>query len=120
MSVKKYAVILGLVFCVVMVSLVHAQAPQRFFLRFSDAYLVHVPGSTTLQITTVGNVLSYGGDWQVKQMKPYLYHMRQKVWKDFYWKVNTSRKEVYRITGGTFGKLGGQSEVLNITVDVVQ
>ncbi len=118
MSVKKHAVILGLILCVVMVGLAHA--PKRFLLRFSDAYLVHQPGTTTLQITAVGNVLSYGKDWQVKQMQPYLYHMRQNVWKGFYWKVNTSRKEVYWVRGGTFGKLGGQEEVLNITVDVVE
>lgn len=30
-----------------------------------------------------------------KEDEPYLDYMRQKVWKDFYWKVNTSRKEVY-------------------------
>ena len=103
-----------------MVGLAHAQTPKRFLLRFSDAYLVYQPGTTTLQIAAVGNVLSYGKDWQVKKMKPYLYHMRQNVCKEFYWKVNTSREEVYKVTGGTFGQLGGQSTVLDITVDVVQ
>jgi hypothetical protein len=102
-----------------MVGLAHAQTPKRFLLRFSDAYLVYQPGTTTLQIAAVGNVLSYGKDWQVKKMKPYLYHMRQNVWKGFYWKVNTSRKQVYRVRGGTFGQLGGQEEVLNITVEPV-
>jgi hypothetical protein len=43
------------------------------------------------------------------------------VWKGFYWKVNTSRKQVYRITGGTFCKISpGSSAVLNIGVRVIE
>ncbi len=94
-------------------------APKRFMLRFSDAYLVYQVKSKNLQITAQNMVLSYGRDWQVKQLKPYLFHLRQKVWKGFFWKVNTSRKQVYRAKGGTFGRLGGTESVLNIRVDPV-
>ncbi len=93
--------------------------PQRFFLDFKDAYLAYVPKTKSIQIIAQLNVLSYGGDWEKCNMKPYLYHLRQKFWKGFYWKVNTSRKEVYRVTGGSFCKLGGKEQKLNITVDVV-
>lgn len=96
-----------------------AKPLKRFFLRFQDAYLVHEPGKNGLQIATQGNVLSYGGDWQVRQLKPYLFHFKQNVWKGFYWKVNTSRKEVYRVTGGQFGRLGGQEKKINIGVVTV-
>ncbi len=58
--------------------------PTRFFLDFVDAYLVYEPGSRILQIATEGNVLSYGGDWEKCNMKPYLFHLRKKGWKDFY------------------------------------
>ncbi len=94
-------------------------APTRFFLRFNDAYLVYVPGNGTLQVAATGNVLSYGNDWQSVQMQPYLYHLRQNNWQGFYWKVNTSRQEVYRVEGGTFGELGGTEEVLNLTVEPI-
>lgn len=95
--------------------------PTRFFLRFKTAYLVYVPKTKTLQIITEGNVLSYGSDWQRCNLKSYLYHLKQNVWKGFYWKVNTSRKQVYRITGGTFCKISaGSSAVLNIGVRVVE
>lgn len=94
-------------------------APKRFFIEFKDAYLVYAPGSGTKQIVADGSVLSYGGDWQVSKLKSYLYHMRLKTWKGFYWKVNTSRKEVYQVTGGTFGKLGGNDKKKNFTMDVV-
>jgi hypothetical protein len=92
---------------------------QRFLLHFSDAYLVYEPSSRILQITAQNNVLSYGSDWEVVQMQPFLYHMRQAVWQGFYWKVNTSRREVYRVTNGVFGQLGGNEEILNIQVEPV-
>jgi hypothetical protein len=94
-------------------------APNRFFLRFKAAYLVYVPATKVLQITTVGNVLSYGQDWKVKKLKSYLYHLKQKFWKGFYWKVNTSRKQAFRVNGGTFGTFGGAETLLNTLVKVV-
>lgn len=94
--------------------------PDRFLLRFTDAYLVHEPGGGNPQIVTEGNVLSYGQDWEIVQMRGFLYHMRQSNWEGFYWKVNTSRGEVYRVEGGTFGSLGGSEEVIeSISVDPV-
>ncbi len=93
--------------------------PKRFLLDFVDAYLIYQPASNTLQIATEGNVLSYGTDWDKCKMKPYLYHLRKKSWKDFYWKVNTSRKEVYMVTEGTFCQFGGNERKLNFAVDVV-
>lgn len=96
-----------------------AKQLQRFLIHFNDAYLVHVPNSSTLQIAAQNNVLSYGQDWQVQQLKPYLYHFRQNNWQGFHWMVNTSRGEVYRVRGGSFGQLGGQQEKLDIGVDSV-
>lgn len=96
-----------------------AAAVKRFKLKFQDAYLVHQPASNTTQIAAQGNVLSYGKDWQVRKMKPYLYHFKQNAWQGFYWAVNTSRKEVYRVRGGNFGQLGGQQQKINIGVDPV-
>ncbi len=94
--------------------------PQRFFLDFHDAYLVYVPSSKVLQITAQMNVLSYGQDWQRVQLKPYLYHLRQKNWKGFYWQVNTVRKKVFRVTGCTFGSIGGTRQPIHgITVQTV-
>jgi hypothetical protein len=96
-----------------------SSTPKSFLLNLKDAYLVYEHGKRELQITSQRNVLSYGSDWQVIRMKPYLYHLREKIWKGFYWKVNTSRKEVYLIKGGSFGHYGGKETKLNISVDVV-
>ena len=93
--------------------------PKQFFLDFVDAYLVFVPGSNSIQISTEGTVLSYGNDWEKCRLRPYLYHIRQKNWKDFYWQVNTSRKEAYKVTGGQFCRIGGTAKKMDIVVDVV-
>jgi hypothetical protein len=91
-----------------------------FYLHFSTAYLVYVPSTKTLQITTEGNVLSYGSDWQKCNLKPYLYELKQNVWKGFYWKINTGKKQAWKITGARFCSLGGTSTPLaNTTVQVV-
>lgn len=92
---------------------------QRFLLNFNDAYLVYEPGVEGIQIAAQRNVLSYGWDWEVVELKPYLYAFRQANWDGFYWKVNTSRKEVYRVTNGSFGELGGDEELMSMTVDTV-
>ena len=94
-------------------------APKQFFLDFVDAYLIFSPSSNSFQIITEGTVMSYGNDWKRQQLKPYLFHIRQKFWKDFFWQVNTSRKEVYKVTGGKFGKGGGTAKKLDVVVDVV-
>lgn len=97
-----------------------------FRLDFKDAYLVYEPpaggggGKGTLQIAAELNVLSYGNDWDVAQLKPFLFHLRLNSWSGFYWKVNTSRREIYKVTGGTFGALGGtETAITDITVDPV-
>jgi hypothetical protein len=95
--------------------------PKRFFLDFVDAYLVYVPSSSTLQIATENMVLSYGDGWDKCQLKPYLYHLRRSDWDNFFWQVNTSRKEVIQINGGEFCSItkGTSRKKLDITVDVV-
>ncbi len=91
-----------------------------FYLYFSKAYLVYVPSTKTLQITTEGNVLSYGSDWQKCNLKTFLYELKQNVWQGFYWKINTSKKQAWKITGAQFCQLGGtETPLANTTVEVV-
>lgn len=93
--------------------------PKQLMLDFTDAYLVFSNPSKSIQIAAQSTVLSYGSDWEKCQIYPYLYHIRQKFWQGFFWQVNTSRKEVYEVTGGTFCNIGGNKKKLNIIVDVV-
>jgi hypothetical protein len=91
--------------------------PQRFFIDFTDAYLAYKKATKSIQILAQGNVLSYGNDWQKCQIAPYLFHLKQNVWKGFYWEVNTAKKVVFRVNGGSFCKGGGTKQVLSIVVD---
>lgn len=84
-----------------------------------NVYLTYENAGATLSISHGGNLLSSGENWEIRRLQPYLYHLRHNSWTDFYWKVNTSRKQVYEMTGGRFGYLGGAEGTLeDITVQV--
>lgn len=78
----------------------------NYVLRLPDAYIVYEPARDVFQIAALGAVLSYGDGWERVQVKPYLYHLRHTSWKNHFWKVNTSRREVYLVWGGVFGRIG--------------
>ena len=88
------------------------QDPTRFTLRFTDAYLVRTPSTRPVQIAGAGAVLSYGSDWEVRRVQPCIYHLRSMVWKTFFWEANTTTGRAYKVTGGTFGRIGGRRELL--------
>ncbi|MBN2135208.1 MAG: hypothetical protein JW737_05720 [Acidobacteria bacterium] len=108
----KKSIYLTAAFCLILSFFLFAGEAERFKLEFKDAYLIYDTVTASLQIITQGNVLSYGKDWEVVKMKPYLFALRLKTWKDFFWKVNTSRKEVYMIKDIEFPKMGGTSKTL--------
>jgi len=101
----------------------------NYVLRLPDAYIVYEPAQDVFQIAALGAVMSYGDGWERRQVKPYLFHIRHRAWKNHFWKVNTSRKEVYLVWGGIFGRIGTkpgaaaaievEGEREEITVDVV-
>jgi len=90
--------------------------PDRVLLRFRSAYIVHVPGEETLQIIGAGAVLSRGEDWTVCRLKPYLYHLRQANWREFFFQVNTSRKEAWKVQDGVFCRMGGRKTRLDLDI----
>ncbi|HEX9903165.1 MAG TPA: hypothetical protein VGB72_09925 [Acidobacteriota bacterium] len=97
-------------------------APARHLtLNFQGAYLVHETQSGIIQITAEGMVLSYGRDWEIRKVKPFIFHLRYRAWQGFFWKVNTSGREVFRVKNGTFGSaIGGSDARLPFKVEVVK
>jgi hypothetical protein len=101
----------------------------NYILRLPDAYIVYEPSGDIFQIASLGTVLSYGRGWERRQVKPYLFHIRHQSWKNYFWKVNTSRREVYLVWGGLFGRIGSgtgagparevEGDREDITVDVI-
>ncbi|PEN12516.1 hypothetical protein CRI94_13395 [Longibacter salinarum] len=92
--------------------------PAQIQLRFDETTIVYEPGWDGPQVAADNHVLSYGDDWDVREVKPFLYHVRYTYWDDFYWKVNTSRQTVYRVENGTFGRLGGESDAVSFDLSV--
>lgn len=88
-----------------------ATPPTQIFLDFNDTQLIYNHNGATI-INAGLNMVYDGTDWEVKQFGSYLYHMRNKDWKDYYWKLDTNLKEVYKITGGIFGSQGGSESLV--------
>ena len=65
--------------CLPMAAWAGGGMPTRFFVDFNDLNLVFSPTGNTIQVSTGDKVLSYGGDWQFKKLKPYLFHLRLKI-----------------------------------------
>ena len=95
------------------------KTPKRIVLTMNESSLVYMISQQSLQVISQGNVLSYGRDWEVKQVRSYLYHIKNKRWGSRFWQVNTARREVLQINGGVFGKVSrGKSQAkLSIKVD---
>lgn len=96
------------------------KSPDWFYLRFDQAYIVRSKDGT-FQIASQNNVLSYGLDWEVAEVSPDLFQIKQDYWQSFFWEIDTTKSEAVRVEGGTFGlSYGGQSiEALDVIVDVV-
>lgn len=90
--------------------------PDRFLVRFPGAELHFVPATGDLRLSAMGMTLSPCDDWEAFRLKDFLFHIRLKTWQGFFWKVNTSRKQAWRTTGGEFGKLGGDDQALDLTM----
>ena len=113
------ALVVALIVAIPAISIASTGVPTRFFVDFNDMNIVFSPNGGNPQISVGDKVLSYGGDWQVKKLKPYLFHLKQKFWKGFFYKISSSRKVALKVTGGTFGKLGGKSSALKAKVTTV-
>jgi hypothetical protein len=57
----------------------------------------------------------YDNDWEIKQITPDIYQMRNKAWKVFFWQINTSKKVAAKINNGSFGSLAGTEKILEDT-----
>jgi len=94
------------------------RAPDRFFIRVPQAQLYVQTGTKLVRLAAAGTTISTGDDWEVCELSSFLYDIRLKTWRGFYWKLNTSRAGVWR-TSGQFCQLGGTESALDIQVRTV-
>ena len=90
--------------------------PDNICLLLPETRLTYEPGTGKLDLEWQGLPIVHTGSWQVGKVSPQIYHLRYGLWKDFFWEVDTYRKYVRKITGGTFGSPSGAATALDIKV----
>lgn len=92
--------------------------PSKVVLNLSDTQLDYGPETGELQLLSYGAQIAYVPLWKVTRLKSHLYQMKFNVW-DFFWEVDTFKKEVNKVTSGIFGREGGGTPTpVDIHVDV--
>ena len=92
--------------------------PSRFTLALPETRLRFEPGSKTFALTTFDKPIFHLPFWWVCKRESYLYQLRYILWQDFFWQVNTFKKEASRIREGKFCSGEGKAEVLPVPVTV--
>jgi hypothetical protein len=96
--------------------------PARFVLTLTDTRLEYEPEAGKFRIIAFGNQMVYAPLWRIFRLKSHLYQLKTLSWSDFYWEVDTFKKEVRQVTGGNFGQtgVGGSVKILNVKLKVEQ
>lgn len=92
--------------------------PSKVVLNLSDARLRYEIASGKLELKTAGDQIAYIPFWNVARIQAHIYQFKYNTWQDFFWEVDTFKKEVKKITGGFFGKEGGTQTPIPLTVTV--
>ncbi len=93
--------------------------PSEVTLRLEDTQLEYEPGTRKFNILSFGDAIVYTPFWQTCKLETHLYQFKHVNWNDFFWEVNTFKKEVKRIsTGGKFCRTGGVATPLQINLSV--
>jgi hypothetical protein len=96
--------------------------PARFTLTLTGTRLEYEPDAGKFKITAFGNQMVYAPLWKIFRIKSHLYQLKNLSWSDFYWEIDTFKKEVRQVTGGNFGQtgVGGSVKVLDVKLNVEQ
>jgi hypothetical protein len=94
--------------------------PLRFTLKLTDTRLEYEPEEGKFRIIAFGNQMVYAPMWRIFKLKSHLYQLKSISWSDFYWEVDTFKKEVRQVSGGNFGQtgVGGSVKVLDVKLNV--
>jgi hypothetical protein len=90
--------------------------PSRFTLTLPETRLRFEPGSKAFSLTTLGKPIFHLPFWWVCKRESYLYQLRYILWQDFFWQVDTFKKEASRIRDGKFCSGEGKAEALPLPV----
>jgi hypothetical protein len=96
--------------------------PVRFILTLTGTRLEYEPEAGKFRIVAFNTQMAYAPLWRIFRLKSHLYQLKNLSWSDFYWEVDTFKKEVRQVAGGNFGQtgVGGNVKVLNVKLNVEQ
>ena len=92
--------------------------PSQFILKFTQAKLTYQPAERKIQLTTNGLPIDYLPFWRAYQVEPHLYQLKYNYWTDFYWEVDTYKKQITQVTGSEMDKKGGERKILPYTLTI--
>ncbi len=71
---------------------------ETFTLAFPGGTMVLDPEHLSVQLSTEGVVFSYTQGWRVEKVSDTVFTIKHKRWNDFYWRVDTKKKQVMVVT----------------------
>ena len=94
--------------------------PASIKLNLPEARLIYEPGTGKFLLENGNFSIAHTASWKVAKVNTQVFHVKYGLWKNFFWEVDTFRKNVRKITGGTFGQPLGTATALEIKVTVEQ
>lgn len=94
--------------------------PRKISLHLKDMKLNYQPKSGKFKLLAYGNQVAYIPFWQVSRLEAHRYQFKHTNWDNYFLEVDTFKKTVSMVNGGTFGKSGGNAilmEKINLTIE---
>jgi hypothetical protein len=92
--------------------------PASFTLKLAKTQLRFEPAAKKFALSAYGNPIFHLPFWWVCKREAHLYQIRFTLWENFFWQVDTFKKQVGRISGGKFCSAEGNSSPLPMQVTV--
>ena len=92
--------------------------PTSFTLKLTRTQLRYEPASKKFSLLAYGNPIYHMPFWWVCKREAHLYQIRYVLWQDFFWQVDTFKKEAARVSDGKFCSTEGNAAKLPAQVTV--
>ncbi|MFH2108181.1 MAG: CARDB domain-containing protein [Chrysiogenia bacterium] len=92
--------------------------PSRFTLKLSSSQLRFEPGSKKLTLSAFDKPIFHMPFWWVCRRESYLYQVRFALWENYFWQIDTFKKQASSISGGKFCSGEGRREPLSAPITV--
>ncbi len=92
--------------------------PSHFTLKLVNTRLRFEPATKKFALLAYEKSICHLPFWWVCKRESYLFQVRYVLWQDFFWQVDTLKREAGRISGGKFCSDGGSAVKLPTIVTV--